>query len=112
MAQKVGEEATEVVIAALATHHARNPESEKPGKGKGVVSADPRESGTPLPAPEAPGMGREQKQRLVEEASDLLFHLTVLLHASGVTTTDLARRALRAPPGPSSEPQRMAVPLY
>ena len=35
-------------------------------------------------------MGREQKQRLVEEASDLLFHLIVLLHASGVTTTDLA----------------------
>ena len=90
MAQKVGEEATEVVIAALATHHARNPESEKLGKGKGEVSADPRESGTPRPAPEAPGMGREEKQRLVEEASDLLYHLTVLLHASGVTTTDLA----------------------
>ena len=35
-------------------------------------------------------MGREEKQRLVEEASDLLYHLTVLLHASGVTTTDLA----------------------
>jgi hypothetical protein len=27
----------------------------------------------------------------VEEASDLLFHLTVLLQASGVTTIDLAR---------------------
>jgi phosphoribosyl-ATP pyrophosphohydrolase/phosphoribosyl-AMP cyclohydrolase len=90
MAQKVGEEATEVVIAALATHHACDPQRARPGKGKGEASAAPRESGTPVPAPEAPGMGREQKQRLVEEASDLLFHLLVLLRASGVTTTDLA----------------------
>lgn len=68
MAQKVGEEATEVVIAALATRHARDSESEKTGKGK-----------------------QQENQRLVEEASDLLFHLTVLLRASGVTATDLAR---------------------
>jgi phosphoribosyl-ATP pyrophosphohydrolase len=90
MAQKVGEEATEVVIAALAAHHARDPGGEKPGKGKGMSPADPRDSGTPLPAPEAPGRGSDRKQRLVEEASDLLFHLLVLLRASGVTTTDLA----------------------
>ena len=68
MAQKVGEEATEVVIAALAAHHVRDPESEKTGKGK-----------------------QQEEQRLVEEASDLLFHLVVLLRASGVTTTDLAK---------------------
>lgn len=51
MAQKVGEEATEVVIAALA---------------------------------------RGGRQRLVEEASDLIFHLMILLKASGVSTADLA----------------------
>lgn len=91
MAQKVGEEATEVVIAALAAHHARDPEGERPGKGRGLQSGDSRSSGTQLPAPEAPGLLREQKQRLVEEASDLLFHLLVLLGANGVTTSDLAR---------------------
>ena len=68
MAQKVGEEATEVVIAALTAHHVRDPEGEKSGKGK-----------------------QQEEQRLVEEASDLLFHLVVLLRASGVTTTDLAK---------------------
>ena len=90
MAQKVGEEATEVVIAALALGHSRDPGGEKIGKGKGEVAGDPRESGTPPPAPEAQGREREQKQRLVEEASDLLFHLLVLLQASDVTTIDLA----------------------
>ncbi len=69
MAQKVGEEATEVLIAAL--------------------------------APQAHGQG--QKQRLVEEASDLLFHLTVLLHASGVTAGDLAKE-LSARHQPSGKP--------
>lgn len=91
MAQKVGEEATEVVIAALATHHGRDPKSARTSKGRGLNSGGSRSSGTPVPAPEAPGKAHEQKQRLVEEASDLLFHLTVLLQASGVTTTDLAR---------------------
>ncbi len=38
------------------------------------------------------GEGRQARpQRLVEEASDLLFHLVVLLRASGVSTSDLAR---------------------
>lgn len=68
MAQKVGEEATEVVIAALAAHHARDPRSEMTGEGR-----------------------QERPQRLVEEASDLLFHLVVLLRASGISTSDLAR---------------------
>lgn len=68
MAQKVGEEATEVVIAALAAHHARDPQSEMTGEGR-----------------------QARPQRLVEEASDLLFHLVVLLRASGVSTSDLAR---------------------
>lgn len=68
MAQKVGEEATEVVIAALAAHHARDPRSEITGEGR-----------------------QARPQRLVEEASDLLFHLVVLLRASGVSTSDLAR---------------------
>ncbi len=91
MAQKVGEEATEVVIAALAAHHDRDAEREKTGKRKGGAPEGPRELGTPPPAPEAQGPGRAEKQRLIEEASDLLFHLVVLLYASGVTTTDLAR---------------------
>ncbi len=91
MAQKVGEEATEVVIAALAAHHACHPEGERTGNGRGSRSLDLRLSGTQLPAPEAKVSGREQKQRLVEEASDLLFHLLVLLRANGVTTPDLAR---------------------
>ena len=51
MAQKVGEEATEVVIAVLAAHHARDSESEKTGKGKGGVSTGPGELRTPVPAP-------------------------------------------------------------
>ena len=68
MAQKVGEEATEVVIAALTAHHARDPQSEMTGEGR-----------------------QARPQRLVEEASDLLFHLVVLLRASGVSTSDLAR---------------------
>jgi phosphoribosyl-ATP pyrophosphohydrolase/phosphoribosyl-AMP cyclohydrolase len=56
IAQKVGEEATEVVVAALS-------------------------SGAP---PE------ESKQRLIEEVSDLLFHLAVLLHERGVSMKDVA----------------------
>lgn len=56
IAQKVGEEATEVVVAALAS---------------GVQPV-------------------ESKQHLVEEASDLLFHLAVLLHERGVTMNDVA----------------------
>lgn len=56
IAQKVGEEATEVVVAALAS---------------GVQPV-------------------ESKQHLIEEASDLLFHLTVLLHERGVTMNDVA----------------------
>ena len=56
IAQKVGEEATEVVVAALAN---------------GV-------------RPE------ESKQRLIEEASDLLYHLVVLLHERGVAMNDVA----------------------
>ncbi|MEO8195818.1 MAG: bifunctional phosphoribosyl-AMP cyclohydrolase/phosphoribosyl-ATP diphosphatase HisIE [Thermoanaerobaculia bacterium] len=69
MAQKVGEEATEVVIAALGAAAAAVSErnAEKLGKGRMEVG-----------------------QRLIEEASDLLFHLTVLLTASGVTSGDLA----------------------
>lgn len=90
MAQKVGEEATEVVIAALAARPPRDPNGERLSQGKGFSSGDSRSSGTPPPAPEAQPE-RQKKQRLVEEASDLLFHLTVLLQASGVTTTDLAR---------------------
>ena len=69
MAQKVGEEATEVVIAALAAHHARDSQGEKTGKGKDEDGA---------------------RQRLVEESSDLLFHLIVLLRVNGVTTGDIA----------------------
>ena len=69
MLKKVGEEATEVVIAALAAHHARDPQGEKTGKGQDEGGA---------------------RQRLVEESSDLLFHLIVLLRANGVTTGDLA----------------------
>lgn len=57
IAQKVGEEATEVVVAALS-------------------------SGAP---PE------ESKQRLIEEVSDLLFHLAVLLHDRGVSMKDVAQ---------------------
>ena len=56
IAQKVGEEATEVVVAALAS---------------GVQPV-------------------ESKQHLIEEASDLLFHLIVLLHERGVTMSDVA----------------------
>lgn len=56
IAQKVGEEATEVVVAALAS---------------GVQPV-------------------EAKQHLIEEASDLLFHLAVLLHERGVTMNDVA----------------------
>lgn len=56
IAQKVGEEATEVVVAALAS---------------GVQPV-------------------ESKRHLVEEASDLLFHLAVLLHERGVTMNDVA----------------------
>lgn len=91
MAQKVGEEATEVVIAALAAHHVRDAEGEKTGNGKAAPLGSPRTLGTPPPAPEAQGPGSAQKQRLVEEASDLIFHLTVLLHASGVQMSGLAR---------------------
>lgn len=91
MAQKVGEEATEVVIAALAAHHVRDPEGEKAGNGKAAPLESPRTLATPPPAPEAQGPGSAQKQRLVEEASDMIFHLIVLLHASGVQMTDLAR---------------------
>lgn len=56
IAQKVGEEATEVVVAALA-----------PTQDDGAARA-----------------------RLVEETSDLLFHLAVLLRARGVSVEDVA----------------------
>ena len=111
MAQKVGEEATEVVIAALAAHHARDPEGERPVKGKGVGPAEPRESGTPLPARETPGRGGDRKQRLVEEASDLLFHLLVLLRATGVATPDLARELSARHQGRASPAEDNSLPL-
>lgn len=56
IAQKVGEEATEVVVAALSTDGGED-------------------------------AGRE---RLVEETSDLLFHLAVLLRARGVSVESVA----------------------
>ena len=122
MAQKVGEEATEVVIAALAAHHARDPESEKIGKGKGVRLGRPTHSGRRFLRRRRQAWDAKQKQRLVEEASDLLFHLLVLLRASGVTTTDLAselsarhRRRARASedgsaPLPKTESRMTTVP--
>lgn len=111
MAQKVGEEATEVVIAALAAHPARDSESERTSKGKVEVPAGPRESGTPPPAPEAQLHLQPQKQRLVEEASDLLFHLVVLLRASGVTTTDLAGELSRRHEGRTQGKAKGSAPL-
>ncbi|MBP9146269.1 MAG: bifunctional phosphoribosyl-AMP cyclohydrolase/phosphoribosyl-ATP diphosphatase HisIE [Thermoanaerobaculia bacterium] len=111
MAQKVGEEATEVVIAALASHHARDPEGERTGKGEALHPADSLPSRTQLPAPEARGSGREQKQRLVEEASDLLFHLLVLLRANGVTTLDLARELSARHQGRASPAVDNSLPL-
>jgi len=56
IAQKVGEEATEVVVAALSS------------------SED----------------GAADRARLVEETSDLLFHLAVLLRARGVSVEEVA----------------------
>ncbi|MEO7794948.1 MAG: bifunctional phosphoribosyl-AMP cyclohydrolase/phosphoribosyl-ATP diphosphatase HisIE [Thermoanaerobaculia bacterium] len=102
MAQKVGEEATEVVIAAMsaaaataaalaATAAVVDRKEEKLGKGKAEMDRRPSDAsaaGVVLPASPAPSA--QARQRLVEEASDLLFHLTVLLSASGVTTCDLA----------------------
>ena len=72
VAQKVGEEAVETVIAALAG---------------GVRDGAPAASEGPSSASAPP---------LVSEAADLLFHLLVLLHASGAdplaVTRELARR--------------------
>jgi phosphoribosyl-ATP pyrophosphohydrolase/phosphoribosyl-AMP cyclohydrolase len=118
MAQKVGEEATEVVIAALAAFHSRDPEREKTGKGKPGAAEVASALRLRSPAPEAQGMVRETKLRLIEEASDLLFHLTVLLRASGVSTSDLAaelsarhqRMGQGTPDGRAPLPKKEAEP--
>lgn len=90
MAQKVGEEATEVVIAALAAERTFGSQGEQLRTSSAGETGVSRVSRPPDSAPEAPASGQKPNPRLVEEASDLLFHLMVLLQASGVTTRDLA----------------------
>ncbi len=67
IAQKVGEEATEVVVAALS----------------------------------AEGSDEAARARLVEETSDLLFHLAVLLQARGVSIEAVAAELAARHRGPS-----------
>lgn len=101
IARKVGEEATEVVIAALraapsasaAGTHAQPPLA-------GAVSAAPAASDA---APASP---------LASETADLLYHLLVLLLAAGVppeeVAAELRRRHARpaTPPSPKPEDHR------
>jgi phosphoribosyl-ATP pyrophosphohydrolase/phosphoribosyl-AMP cyclohydrolase len=81
VAQKVGEEAVETVIAALAARDSR--------------AEDPRAEGADNPA-------------LVTEAADLLFHLLVLLQAAGTDPTALARELERRHRDRTAAPERAA----
>ena len=89
MAQKVGEEATEVVIAALVASASAVPQRKAERLDQGGTAVDLRSRDAAAAAQQEPG-AKPARQRLIEEASDLLFHLTVLLAASGVTTGELA----------------------
>lgn len=88
IARKVGEEATEVVIAALRTAPSPPPNaSPRPEPLAGAVAAAP---------PASP---------LAAEAADLLYHLLVLLLAAGVPPDEVAaelRRRHARPPTPAS----------
>jgi phosphoribosyl-ATP pyrophosphohydrolase len=44
---------------------------------------------------EARGEGEDRRQRFIEEATDLIFHLLVLLQASGVEPEKVASELLR-----------------
>lgn len=100
IARKVGEEATEVVIAALR-----------------AAPAAPRSSAAPLPPlagavpPEEPPAGLPP---LAAEAADLLYHLLVLLLAADVppeaVAAELRRRHARSSTPPSSKPEDAAAP--
>jgi phosphoribosyl-ATP pyrophosphohydrolase/phosphoribosyl-AMP cyclohydrolase len=81
VAQKVGEEAVETVIAALTA--------------SGGTSSEVASGGTSGAA----SGGTDQS--LVEEASDLLYHLLVLLLAKGVEPRQLGEELLRRHPMPS-----------
>ncbi len=65
IAQKVGEEGVETAIAAV------------------VASA------------KGEGEGGERRKALIGEASDLLYHLLVLLQASGVDPAEITKELLR-----------------
>jgi phosphoribosyl-ATP pyrophosphohydrolase/phosphoribosyl-AMP cyclohydrolase len=80
VAQKVGEEAVETVIAALAGSDERSGE-------------DPRVAGA-------------NNAALVTEAADLLFHLLVLLQAAGTDPTALARELERRHRDRTAAPER------
>lgn len=100
IARKVGEEATEVVIAALR-----------------AAPAAPRSSAAPLPPlagavpPEEPPAGLPP---LAAEAADLLYHLLVLLLAADVppeaVAAELRRRHARSSTPPSAKPEDAAAP--
>jgi phosphoribosyl-ATP pyrophosphohydrolase/phosphoribosyl-AMP cyclohydrolase len=107
IARKVGEEATEVVIAALRT---------VPTAGVVATPDQPPLAGavaatSPAPAAVvAPGSGALSP--LAAEAADLLYHLLVLLLAAGVppeeVAAELRRRHARppTPPSPKAEDRR------
>lgn len=80
IAQKVGEEATEVVVAALT------------GDGGGD------------------GDATDARARLVEETSDLLFHLVVLLRARGVGVEEVAAELAKRHREAARQPGAQAPP--
>jgi len=90
IARKVGEEATEVVIAALRT---------TPSAGVVATPVQPPLAGAVAAAPPAP-----PASPLGAEAADLLYHLLVLLLAAGVPPEEVAAELRRRHARPSTPP--------
>jgi phosphoribosyl-ATP pyrophosphohydrolase/phosphoribosyl-AMP cyclohydrolase len=110
IAQKVGEEAVEVVVASLAPGVAPAAHG-APAAGSGAPAdapsgGPPRAAGAAAPdGALAAGGAREGRRELVAEGSDLLFHLLVLLADRGVEPGEIAAELSRRHFGPAVLPR-------
>jgi phosphoribosyl-ATP pyrophosphohydrolase/phosphoribosyl-AMP cyclohydrolase len=106
IAQKVGEEAVEVALAALA--YAAGEKTEHSGEERGAGGSAP---GEPAPGQHAshrhtePGEGASSlRESLTGEAADLLYHLLVLLLDRGVAPEEVAAELARRHAGARRRP--------
>ena len=122
-ARKVGEEATEVVIAALRhdaavqldLHLDRARRDHRPGSETALLGTATLDTGGPPRGGDGAGnRGQGTAAALAGEAADLLYHLLVLLEAGGVppgaVAAELRRRHARPATPATSKPEDAAGP--